>query len=135
MVDGGNQPGIALLKAVRVFSPVKINLLNLSDRTVYDLAIPGFKNVPTDELLRYKQLAGRDIAEVNDMKSIREFIHQFWSNQVESLPNLAELYYIYNNASYSSADTERSFSKLKKLLRADRQNLTTENVSKLAFLG
>lgn len=136
MIDGGNQPGIAILKAVRVFSPVKVNLLNLSDRSVYDDTIPGFQEVTNHELKQYVELAGREIAQTsNALEDTRNYIHLFWLNHTATLPKLAKLYYIYNNASCSSADTERSFSKLKKLLRADRQNLTTENVAKLAFLG
>ena len=48
MVDGGNQPGIATLKAARIFDPATATLLS-SAKEEYDSHIPSFKDVSMQE--------------------------------------------------------------------------------------
>ena len=60
MVDGGNQPGIALLKAVRIFDPASATLLS-SAKEEYDSHIPGFKDVSRQEFELYLELARKGL--------------------------------------------------------------------------
>ena len=62
MVDNGNQPGIKVLKAARIFDPSKLLLLNIDARTDYDDALPGFKAVSNEEWTMYKHLVEKEIS-------------------------------------------------------------------------
>lgn len=107
------------------------------NREVYDTAIPGFSSSVTKaEFDKYIGLAKSELGEsYNHAANTQDFTHAFWVSKAESLPELYKLYSLYKNLSTTSADTERSFSKLNNLLSNKRMSLTEQTIQQLAFLN
>lgn len=133
MIEGGSQPGIKILKAARIFSPEKVLLLE-NDKSLYDAAIPSFSTVSEDEYKLYLELARKEVTNALPKDPVM-FTAAFWIANSKSLPNLYALYKIYRAVSSSSADTERSFSKLKQILTSKRQSLMPGTLKQLVFLN
>lgn len=132
-MDGGNQPGIAILKACRALNPRMILLLHES-KEFYDEVIPTFKSVTNDEYLLYQTTVKQCIGDYSLLDS-EKAASLFWQNNRTKLPTLFSIYSVVCKLSVNSADTERSFSRLKRILSKNRLSLSQESVRQLVFLN
>ena len=133
MADEGNQPGIAILKAARIFDPASATLLS-SAKEEYDSHIPGFKDVSRQEFELYLELARKEINS-GLPRDPAVFVQAFWVSNSARLPKLYSMYSVFKNLSSSSSDTERSFSALKNILTKKRESLSQSNLKHLLFLN
>lgn len=136
MVDGGNQPGIKVLRAARVFNPSHAAGVMTDERKLYDAALPGFQDCNQDEFRLYIELAKRVVSDNADSNTdSHDFVNAFWRCKKEILPTLYSLFCIYKNVSSSSADTERSFSRVKSILSPKRMSMSQDTLRFLTFLN
>lgn len=128
MSDG--QPAIHFLKEVRVFDPQHTVFLSASVSS-YE-AIPGFKDVPQDELDTYFIRLGP--AAVHAAACGLVDLDLFWDGLQDRLPILSGLATRYKSVIVSSADAERSNSIYKLVLSNRRRSVTNDNLKALVFL-
>lgn len=135
-MDGGNQPGIGVIKATRVFNPLKVNLLaHTQTRDLYNDSIPGFSEVSYKEFQMYLRKADHATSNLSNENDNKGIIISFWASNKCSLPRPYHLYRVYSRLGSNTADVERSFSQLKILFSAQRQRLTGESLKQLASLN
>ena len=103
--------------------------------------IPGFANVPRNELSGYRILA-RDYSfepseNEDSLEGIAREMQQikdFWASCSTQLPNLSKLALTYAFVLCKSASVERCFTYYNKLLEDERQSLDTISFKYLLFL-
>lgn len=128
MSDG--QPAIHFLKEVRVFDPRHISFM--SDSVSTYKSIPGFSDVPDDELDAYFRRLGP--AAVHAASCGVVDIDLFWDEVRERLPILSGLAIRYKCVIVNSADAERSNSIYKLVLSNRRRSVANNNLKALVFL-
>lgn len=128
MSDG--QPAIHFLKEVRVFDPRHTALM--SDSVSSYESIPGFSDVPKDELDAYFIRLGP--AAVHAASCGVVDLDVFWDGLQERLPILSGLAIRYKSVIVNSADAERSNSIYKLVLSSRRRSITNDNLKALVFL-
>lgn len=128
MSDG--QPAIGFLQQVRVFDPC--HLAFLDDSVASYKAIPGFTDVPSNELDSYFTALGP--AALSAAPSGVVDLDVFWDGLQERLPVLSSLAHRYKDAVSNSANAERSNSIYKLVLSRRRRSTTNRNLKALVFL-
>lgn len=128
MSDG--QPAINFLKEVRVFDPRHTAFM--SDSVSSYESIPGFSDVPKDELDAYFIRLGP--AAVHAASCGVVDLDVFWDGLQERLPILSRLAIRYKSVIVNSADAERSNSIYKLVLSSRRRSITNDNLKALVFL-
>lgn len=121
----GAQPGIAFLKACRVFNPITIPLLS-KHKPDYD-AIPGFREIPDDKFKLYFEILAPEAISASDLSML-------WSSLHERVPNLSKSAKTYAFLVTNSADAERSFSLYNLALACRRHSLSEKSIKALVFL-
>lgn len=135
MIDGGNQPGIKVIKAARIFNPLRVLLLTDGyTKKDLDAVLPGFMEVTSVEYDLYLATVSKALAE-SQVRDIDTYTGAFWAANAQTLPMMYSFYRIYSRISSSSADTERSFSRLKMILRKNRESMTESTLRSLLFLN
>lgn len=130
------QPGLNFIKLVRIFDPMKARYLNL---TINDLkSLPRISSISNDQE-KFMDLKFEYQSYINDLKrepllERPESLFVFWSENHEKYPILSKIALCYLSIPISSAQVERSFSILKKIITPERQSLTVQNLKILVFL-
>lgn len=131
------QPAIPFLKAVRIFDPKKVPLLNGADMSEY-FAIPGFEDTVAKEDfdLYFSKIVPDYVAAAAGLSCGSSIynIDQFWDTVSDRVPSMAALANKYVNAVCNSADSERSFSLYSLILSSRRRSLSENKIKALCFL-
>ena len=134
----GLYPARVFLKEIQFFNQRKSLAFNEIPRLE---EIPGFANVPRNELSGYRILA-RDYSfepseNEDSLEGIAREMQQikdFWASCSTQLPNLSKLALTYAFVLCKSASVERCFTYYNKLLEDERQSLDTISFKYLLFL-
>ena len=129
--EHGVYPSLQFLHDVQFFNPHRA----LEFLEEPQLIIPGFENVPATELHLYREKCRQfDNTTIEDLKLRILRVLDFWRANLETLPVLATLAMDYRFLFATSADAERSFSYLRKLVSKERKGFKEETIVKLLFL-
>ena len=142
----GSQPGMTYFEVVRSFDPFQINVLDATRKLAEYIGTP-FAQL---EILKDKQLKDEWPVYVAIAKEVRsedvvcysgeamlvktENLKMFWNGIKSRVPHLFSVADVLLCGTCTSADAERSFSKLNNVLCDQRQSLNFENMSMLTYL-
>ena len=132
--DSGIHPGLQFLKSAAFVNP-KLNL-GMSKRAVSMPGIDGIHDAEFD-IYQTKALEFQFEKWLNDLESIRNgiwMIKDVWLANTNVLPKLAKWAPEYGFLFFSSAEVERSFSKVNPLTSCDRKQFKPDSISKNLFL-
>jgi hAT family C-terminal dimerisation region/Protein of unknown function (DUF 659) len=124
-------PAIDFWTDVQILDPRKCP--DTITRTGLPQSLCRFSNnqIPFSELLSYRQLSDEEVKRTPNID-----VPDFWRKYAREMPHLSDLALKAISVPASSADVERSFSYLKKILTPQRTNLIEKNLDahiRLAF--